>query len=436
MIKEIKWIILSVIITSCTIMEPNISISSSPSLMPTVKPSESSIPTVSPTSTSQYVDPQKKYQELGLEVYQSFTGNGEAPSHKIYCENEEDTLKDLSLDMARIGYFTISKDGETAYLIGGRPIRDTYLYRRNYVYTIKNNKASIIKDPKVSSCGEFGKDVTFEDIIGIYYGIINLEKERSTLDGGYYIGKKLKYLDNKVISVDMKPLSKYIFEYNNSNIANIFVVLDNSFKKIKPSFILGKIRDVHPYDYPLVYTNKENKLYFNGKTTLESVKNYRVERSDNIISEYDVETEEIKNIIPEEFYPNTSVKKLNPIMSIGEMITNSKGEIIVLDYKQNRLWKVTPSKKIELLAGSSTGYKDGKSDQVQFDFKYDFGIQDYGVEDSNMYLKDRFSRLEIDKNDNIYVFDKGNRAIRKVTPDGEVTTFYKTSQDEQPIYLN
>jgi sugar lactone lactonase YvrE len=118
------------------------------------------------------------------------------------------------------------------------------------------------------------------------------------------------------------------------------------------------------------------------------------------------------------------------------MITNSKGEIIVLDYKQNRLWKVTPSKKIELLAGSSTGYKDGKSDQAQFDFKYDFGILKYRIEEGQMYLKDTFSRLEIDKNDNIYVFDKGNRAIRKVTPEGEVTTFYKTSQDEQPIYLN
>ncbi|MFN4151817.1 MAG: hypothetical protein ACK4IX_12830 [Candidatus Sericytochromatia bacterium] len=33
--------------------------------------------------------------------------------------------------------------------------------------------------------------------------------------------------------------------------------------------------------------------------------------------------------------------------------------------------------------------------------------------------------MAIDSNDNIYVADTGNNAIRKITPDGIVSTFYK-----------
>jgi hypothetical protein len=173
------------------------------------------------------------------------------------------------------------------------------------------------RDTPVSSCGGFSKDVEFHNI-GIYYGIINLEKERSTLDGGYYIGEKLKYLDNKVISVDMKPLSKYIFEYLSGIRGNSFYILNNNLKKVKEFLLLKHQDDKNKLDdYPLVYTNKDNKLYFNAQRTekYENVVNgvlyeyYYGKRSDNIISEYDVETEEVKNIIPEEFYPNTSVKK-------------------------------------------------------------------------------------------------------------------------------
>lgn len=73
---------------------------------------------------------------------------------------------------------------------------------------------------------------------------------------------------------------------------------------------------------------------------------------------------------------------------------------------KNLIWKILPNEqKIILFAGTEkAGYKDGKGEEAQFN-----GL----------------SELDFDDNDNLYVADTGNNAIRKITPDGQVSTFYK-----------
>lgn len=72
---------------------------------------------------------------------------------------------------------------------------------------------------------------------------------------------------------------------------------------------------------------------------------------------------------------------------------DSKGNIIVADLGNNKIRKITPSGKVSTIAGSSRGYSDGPGISAAF----------YNPTD-----------VAVDANDNIYVADNGNHAIRKI----------------------
>jgi hypothetical protein len=106
----------------------------------------------------------------------------------------------------------------------------------------------------------------------------------------------------------------------------------------------------------------------------------------------------------------------------GPIVFNKKGELFFADHRMNRIIKVA-NKKVTTVAGASLiqpcgsniggrskeGYKDGKALTALFDFP------------SRV-------RLAIDSKDNIYILDGGNYAIRKLTPDGMVSTIAKTKK--------
>mgnify|MGYP001571058061 FL=1 len=98
-------------------------------------------------------------------------------------------------------------------------------------------------------------------------------------------------------------------------------------------------------------------------------------------------------------------KKVGKVMCIRK---NSKGDVFGLDVIKNIVWKILPKEqKVTLFAGSGkTGYKDGKGELSEFN-----GLVE----------------LDIDDLDNLYIADYNNNAIRKITPDAEVSTFYKES---------
>jgi hypothetical protein len=70
------------------------------------------------------------------------------------------------------------------------------------------------------------------------------------------------------------------------------------------------------------------------------------------------------------------------------------------------LWHVhLPTQTLRRLAGTDeAGYQDGPGNTARFN---------------------QPDKLDLDAAGNVYVFDKGNLAIRKVTPSGQVTTFYR-----------
>jgi sugar lactone lactonase YvrE len=84
------------------------------------------------------------------------------------------------------------------------------------------------------------------------------------------------------------------------------------------------------------------------------------------------------------------------------VVVDQVGNIYVADAgDNNRIRKVTPDGVVTTLAGGAEGFKDGPGRAAAFNTP---------------------SALAIDAGGNLYVADTGNNAIRKVTPDGAVTT--------------
>lgn len=84
------------------------------------------------------------------------------------------------------------------------------------------------------------------------------------------------------------------------------------------------------------------------------------------------------------------------------LATNKQGDIFVADQADNRIRKISLEGEVSTVAGAiSSGYADGKSTEARFNVP---------------------SGITIDQNGNIYVSDLNNHVIRKINPDGEVIT--------------
>lgn len=81
---------------------------------------------------------------------------------------------------------------------------------------------------------------------------------------------------------------------------------------------------------------------------------------------------------------------------------DNQGNIYVIDKQNTKVRKIAPNGVVSTLAGSSYGYADGTGANAQF---------------SNP------TGIAIDNENNIYVADQNNHRIRKITPNGMVTTF-------------
>ena len=85
----------------------------------------------------------------------------------------------------------------------------------------------------------------------------------------------------------------------------------------------------------------------------------------------------------------------------GGVALDTHGNVYVADENNNKIRKITPEGMVSTLAGGAKGYSDGQGSEAKFDNP---------------------SRLTCDSEGNIYVTDFYNERIRKITPDGFVST--------------
>jgi sugar lactone lactonase YvrE len=92
--------------------------------------------------------------------------------------------------------------------------------------------------------------------------------------------------------------------------------------------------------------------------------------------------------------------------------TDNAGNVIVADTKNHRIRRVTPAGEVTTLAGPTgsgyaAGYADGPAAEARFQEPRNVAVDGAGT---------------------IYVADTGNHCIRKITPDGTVTTLAGTNE--------
>ncbi len=91
----------------------------------------------------------------------------------------------------------------------------------------------------------------------------------------------------------------------------------------------------------------------------------------------------------------------------GGVAIDLQGNVYVADGGNHRIRKITPSGEVTTLAGSTKGFADGNGTNAQFNAP---------------------EGIAVDKDGNVYVTDKGNQKVRKITPDGAVTTLAGTTK--------
>jgi len=102
--------------------------------------------------------------------------------------------------------------------------------------------------------------------------------------------------------------------------------------------------------------------------------------------------------------PGTTI--LN-ITSNGSIAADASGNVFAIENEKNRIVKITPNGQVSIFAGSASGQaglQNGPGNQALFNFS-------------------RFSTMVMDEGENLYVADFQNQLIRKVTPQGVVSTF-------------
>ncbi|MFN4150273.1 MAG: hypothetical protein ACK4IX_04975 [Candidatus Sericytochromatia bacterium] len=370
----------------------------------TTKPSSSvevsTIPTYSPTPTT-------------LPIVEDKSKDPNYSCGNTYFKDINDQIKNPKIlkpiDLA------VSNDGSKVYVTKYSYISECEnntsksFIDRSFIYKIENNKVEILK---LDNSYDYSKSLE---------SLIEIDKDNNLYVIQTDINKKLDYYGN----IDI--LNKQILKIHNDTIYEKIAlkkegVLSYNYRIDKLN--VSKIDNSITYSQIPFRLEKEktaNKINENG--SIDTLYSYHGYGSSGVLP-FIFEDNKMNfggGYIQEPFpyifdyeNPQKNIYSLIPIgtgIQILSLKMNSKKEVFILGgyYEESKryhgIYKIIPNKGVEVFAGGKeSGYRDGLGGTAMF----------------NNPLN-----IDFDANDNMYVADTGNNAIRKITPNGDVTTFFK-----------
>ncbi|MFN4150538.1 MAG: hypothetical protein ACK4IX_06320 [Candidatus Sericytochromatia bacterium] len=436
------------------------------------KPQESNTPITIIKNSTPTVNPIEKPDFSKLDVY----GEG------IYCEDRNKIVKsglvDVKLD--KPVNIAVTRDGSAVYVVNGKCGRKPYLenefvsnlendfcesrYKRDFEsdvvennliikITKDGNKKAIVGDNSglffCSNDGVIALDendnlyfsanrriykVKDDKYVELAANLDELEKGsdsfyKTGMIGGLAVSNEGIYVD---VRGDIDVPKRYIptpstgepvlcvgscgegeidndigeiKEIKNNELTNLFLtrnegkskffVKNNLLYTLRPTINSKNFIDFDKKLFPEkwdIFFNKNTKDYYNYESQGE-------------VSHLNIDTKIWSSLHGYDYLLNVFYDK-----NIKSILINSKNEFIYSFYNNIVKKYDIKNKSSYFIIGSQNilnsieGYKDGKGNESLFN---------------------RPAGMAIDANDNIYVADTGNNAIRKITPDGTVSTFYK-----------
>jgi len=220
-------------------------------------------------------------------------------------------------------------------------------------------------------------------------------------DNSFYVSTAVGVMGDEIIIRQFNYLG-----INDKNWVNTNNLSSNSTEVYPPKTDFGRVSvtDKQKRFYPLGFAKYGNKFYIT-----------RVYRLDSSPAAYTCPIFIIDgNAVSLYKYNNQAVCFQSQLTDI---VVDSHGNLFVYCVNTPAIYKLNETSGIQLFAGSETesGYRDGKGNNARFGKPLDDGVRN----------------LLIDGNDNIYVAEKTK--IRKITPDGTVSTFIGTEESADVV---
>ncbi|MFN8671991.1 MAG: hypothetical protein U0457_07910 [Candidatus Sericytochromatia bacterium] len=351
-----------------------------------------------------------------------------------YCEDIKDS--DFTPKLSNPINLAISNDGETAYVLNSICNRYTFsnnfvkkdciiskVIKRNFIYKItKDKKVEILKinGEAPLSC-HLGEEITIDEENNLYLAdssnniIYKLEKEKIlskiTLPTEIYMTRPNKdiYDYDGPINIKLKNNKIYFLVFSNGYQYNdpfklLTIIYEFDYNQNKLNKILKKSISAYlkMLDYGKFFS--DDNFYFDVYNNY-----YYMNLNKSILLEKEDDKNKIlndKNINElKEYAKNLNKKEFISHVQLFKPIIDKNGQLYLV-YLNRQLLKIDQEKKeiISIIGTRELGYKDGKGEEARFTY---------------------ISGSSFDKDNNLYVADTGNNAIRKITPDGVVSTFYK-----------
>ena len=239
-------------------------------------------------------------------------------------------------------------------------------------------------------------------------GVVSVKKDNVTVDG-----PEFTYLSTGVVST-----------FSGSTMGND----DGTLGQAKYNTPVGLAMDNQGYIYVADAANHRIRRIADDGTVITLAGSSKGDR-DGVISsaKFDIPKSVAVNNLGTVYIADFQNHKIKKITDVGVVVTvagstdgfqdgeggeaqfsypedialDADGNIYVADGYNNRIRKITPTGTVTTWAGSEEGYADGPKETAQFYYPSGIAFDDYG---------------------NMFVVDEGNHKIRKITPDGMVTT--------------